>query len=89
MNLKAGARQIMRDAIALRRVRSARDRSLDRDDALGKAAVARRRREALEADTKGPEAEQVKSQERRDQDQDGAARNGVRPDSLGERLQTE
>ena len=81
VHFEARTRQVMRDAVAFRPVGQAGDRALDRDDALGEAAVAPGRGEALDADAEGPIAEQVEGEQGRDQDQDRAARHGVGPEA--------
>ncbi|MGO4175440.1 hypothetical protein [Bosea sp. TAF32] len=70
----------MRDAIAVRRLRKVCDHSLDRDDALGKAAILPDGRKILDADAISPVAEQVKGEQCRHQDQNGAAGDRIGPE---------
>ncbi|MBN9448614.1 MAG: hypothetical protein J0I67_17140 [Bosea sp.] len=67
----------MRRAVALRFLRDAGDGALDRDDPLRQPAITLGRRQAFDADAVGPIADEMEGDERRDQDQDGAARHGV------------
>ena len=67
----------MRGAVALRLLGNPGDSALDRDDALGEAPAALRARQILDADAVGPVADEVEREQRRDQDQDGAARHRV------------